>query len=132
MYLIAASLLVLAVYISLLAIEARREARFFESWRAALDRAVRRGAFIIAHVDFASFAREQSRVLARRTAHDFVHVSLGAVRAVERLLTKAVRRLRMHPEFVRPTNESSRTFVRTLSEFKGHLESSRPNLPEAR
>ena len=132
MYLIIAALSLIVFYVAVLAVEAKRGARFFERERARLDKAVRQGAFILAHVDFASFVKEQGRLLAWRIVHDVTHFSLGAVRATERLLTQAVRRLRAHPELARPTAESSRTFVRTLSEFKGQLESSRPKMPEAR
>lgn len=132
MYLIIAALVLVALYVAILVVEAKRGARFFERERARLDRTVRQGVFILAHVDFASFAKEQTRILARRLVHDIAHLSLGLVRAAERLLTQAVRRLRTQPPSARPSAESSRTFVRTLSEFKGQLESSRPKMPEAR
>src|SRR3990167_4233922 len=107
MYFILVTLLLLVIYITLLVREARRGRRFFAAYRERLDRFVGNGAFIARHVDFNSFAREE-----------VIHLS------------RLVRHLRLHTETAPPGGESSRSFVRTLSEFKGHLEATRPEMPE--
>ena|SRR3989344_2021362 len=127
MYSISAALILLIGFIGLLVLEARRGARFFEVYRLRLDRLVAQGTFILEHVDLASFAREECVRLLRRTTHDLAHLGLTSIRAVERLLTRLVRRLRAaESQLVRPSQESTRAFVRTMAEFKGQLEATRP------
>lgn len=131
MYFILLALTLLVGYIAVLVYEARRGTRFLEVRRARLDDMAGKAAFIVRHVDFASFAREELTRLARKAGHDLAHLTLVSVRALERLLTQLVRRLRMHAERAElPARESTRHFVRTLSEFKGHLETTRPEMPE--
>ena len=132
MYFILVTLLLLVIYITLLVREARRGRRFFAAYRERLDRFVGNGAFIARHVDFNSFAREEVIHLSRQGMHILAHRVLLGVRAAERLLTRLVRHLRLHTETAPPGGESSRSFVRTLSEFKGHLEATRPEMPEVR
>ena len=110
--------------------EARRGARFFAPTRARLDRSVEHAKFIFTHVDFAAFLRGEVRHGISRLGHAIAHYSLQAVRATERLLTRLVRYLRTrHPVDTIP-RENVREFVRTLSDFKGHLEATRPKIPE--
>lgn len=132
MYLILVTLLLLTTYIALLMLEARRGTRFFAARRERLDRAVGHIAFIARHVDFNSFAREEAIHLSRQGIHILAHRVLLGVRRAERLLTRLVRHLRLHTETVAPGGESSRSFVRTLSEFKGQLEATRPEMPKVR
>jgi hypothetical protein len=73
---------------------------------------------------------ELTRHFAERVAHDSVHISLLAVRAVERLLTRAVRHLRAEHSVSAPPRESSREFVQTLSDFKEQLKATPPEVPD--
>jgi|SRR3989338_2579426 len=133
MYFIFGAATLIALFVGTLVVEARRQARFFSTYRNQLDRWVEQASFILAHVDFASFAKEEIQRLARRASHDLAHLTLQSVRAVERLLTRLVRRLRTrHPDLSQPAGESTRSFVRTLSEFKGHLEATRPEMSDIR
>lgn len=132
MYFIFIALILLASYVALLAFESGRGERLLARQRARLDRAAQHGAFILAHVDFASFLREEARAAARRLTHDIAHFSLHLVRSVERLLARFVRHLRSTGSADPAPRETTRSFVRTLSEFKGHLEATRPEMPEVR
>jgi hypothetical protein len=126
-----ASLALLAGFLGLTRWEARRGGRFFAGARGALDRRAERVAFVFAHVDFSSFAREESLKLFHEMSHDAARLSLRAVRAMERTLTRLVRNLRMRQASAQlPPRETSREFVKTLSDFKGHLEATRPEMPE--
>lgn len=109
--------------------EAKRGVRYLAPRRSALDAQVRRIEFILAHVDLASFAREESRRLVGRVSHALAHLSLQLVRSVERLLTRAVRHLRAkHQVAPRPTGGETREFVKTLSDFKGRLKETMPEM----
>ncbi|MBU6490974.1 hypothetical protein KGQ25_02365 [Patescibacteria group bacterium] len=111
--------------------EGRRSVRFFESTRARLDRSVRQIEFVFTHVDLGAFLRAETGRVASRVGHDIAHLSLRTVRTVERLLTRLVRHLRpRHTVDTVPPRESSREFVKTLSDFKDHLEANRPEVPE--
>jgi hypothetical protein len=59
-----------------------------------------------------------------------VHFSLLAVRAIERFLTRIVRSLRTRHSADIVPHENAREFVKTLSDFKGHLEETRPDVPD--
>lgn len=132
MYFILISLVLVVGYIALLTLESRRGARFFAPQRTRLDQAVEQGTFILTHVDFASFAAEEAKRLAHRLTHDLAHFSLQSVRTAERLLTRLVRHLRAKNTSTHAPQESPRPFVRTLSEFKGHIKATRPEMPEIR
>ena len=131
-YCILAALVLLASYATLLIIEARRGTRVFAPVRVRLDRAVEQAHFIAEHVDFASFFRAEAKRLALYLSHESAHLALQGVRAVERFLTHIVKRLRLHPEAPVPEGASTRHFVRTLSEFKGHLDTTRPEVAKIR
>lgn len=132
MYFILIALILLVAYLCLLSLESRRSARYLAGYRGRLDALVANASFVASHVDLASFVREESIVLARRAASGAARLALESVRTLERLLARLVRRLHLHTEVARPAGESARHFVRTLSEFKGHLESTRPEMPEIR
>lgn len=133
LYAVAASLVLCAGFLALTAYERRRGARILAAAREALDRKVEHAAFVFAHVDFAAFVREESLRLFHRASHDTAHVSLVAVRSAERALTRLVRNLRTRRASERlAPRETSREFVRTLSDFKGHLEATRPEMPDVR
>ena len=131
-YCILATLVLLAAYILALVLEARRGARFGARYRERLDQLVVQTEFIMAHVDFTSFFRSEAKRLGLYAIHESAHLALQAVRAVERFLTHVVKRLRLHPEAPLPEGASARHFVRTLSEFKGHLDTTRPEMSEVR
>ena len=96
-------------------------------YRLRLDRFVGQGMLIVEHVDLAGFIREESIRLLRRATHDMARFGLTSIRAIERLLIRLVQRLRAaESQLTRPTQESTRSFVRTMAEFKGQLEATRP------
>lgn len=131
-YLILTTLAValLGGFFALTRFEARRGARYFADVRTALDTKVEKFEFIAAHVDWSSFLKEEFERISHRVGHDVAHFSLQSVRATERLLTQLVRHLRTNETARTVTREPVRPFVRTLSEFKGHLEATRPEMPE--
>ena len=110
--------------------EARRGTRFFAPHRARLDKNIERYEFIMTHVDFNSFLREEARRIMHAVAHAVAHLSLQAVRTAERFLTHVVRYLRARRAIDVTPRENAREFVKTLSDFKGHLEANRPEVPD--
>lgn len=124
---ILATLALLAGFLALTRYEAKRGTRFFAPLRTRLDQGIEHIEFILAHVDLGAFLRDEIRGFARRLAHDGAHLSLQAVRAIERFLTGLVRRFRMRQEVDAIPRESARTFVKTLSDFKVHLKTVRPD-----
>lgn len=114
---------VLVGFLILVEYETRRDIRVCANMRARLDAHATRIAFIITHVDFNAFVRENMQRTAHRTAHSCAHTSLMAVRAAERALTRVVQRLRATRVAETPPRENVREFVRTLSDFKDHLHS---------
>ncbi len=110
--------------------EAQKGMRVFARERARLDGNVERVTFILAHIDFGSFLREEVRHIMRRIAHNIAHLSLQAVRATERFLTHLVRYLRTKHAIDTVPHENAREFVKTLSDFKNHLETTRPEIPD--
>lgn len=128
LYLILASLALLGIYFIVTSYEMRRGTRFFESKRVAFDRFVERITFVLTHVDFAAFLRDEVRTVAKRLGHDFVQISLQGIRAVERLLTRVMKHLRSQNPMKSVSRESARPFIETLSNFKEHLASTRPQM----
>ena len=124
------SLALLAGFFALLSREAKRGMRMFANGRARIDEAVTRVTFVLSHVDFATFVRDLATSMMHRIAHDVAHFSLLAVRVVERLLTRLVRYLRIRHANEAVPNESAREFVKTLSDFKGQLETTRPKVSD--
>ena len=109
--------------------EAQKGVRYFAPRRAALDVQVGRIEFILTHVDFNSFAREEGRRLFGLVSHALAHLSLQLVRSVERLLTRAVRHLRtQHKAAPSVSGGETREFVKTLSDFKGRLKDTMPEM----
>jgi hypothetical protein len=124
------SVVFFAGFLILTSYEARRGARFLAPQRTVFDTRVTRFNFILEHVDFESFAREQIRVLIAHVAHDVAHLSLISVRSVERLLTRLVRQLRTRHGIATASATAPRAFVKTMSDFKQHLITNRPPVPE--
>lgn len=110
--------------------EARRGVRVFAEKRARFDRDVERVEFILKHVDLGAFLRDEVRRLIARVSHDIAHLSLQAVRAAERLLTRLVRHLRSKHEVDMAPRETARPFVKSLSDFKDRLKATRPEVGE--
>ena len=127
---ILATLALLFGFFALTWYEAQRGTRFFAAPRARLDRNIEQIEFILTHVDLNAFLRAETRRIGARIGHDGAHLSLQAVRAAERLLTRVVRRLRAQHSVETAPRESSREFVKALSDFKGHLDATRPEIPE--
>lgn len=124
------SLLLLVGFFVLTSYETRRGVRFFVLQRERLDRIVERTEFIVENVNLGEFLRDEIHHLIGRIGHDIVHFSLIAVRAVERLLTNLVRRLRTHPIVDEAPRETAREFVKTLSDFKGSLNATHPEITD--
>lgn len=123
------SLVLFGGFFFLASLERARGARVLAAYRDRLDAQIGRIEFIIAHVDFKSFAREEVRRLATQSGHALAHLSLRAVRAVERGLTRVVRYLRArHGVEVHPVGET-REFVKTLTDFKDRLKDTMPEVP---
>ncbi len=108
--------------------ETTRGVRFFAQRREQLDSRVRHIEFIVQHVDLAGFLRSEVQHFATRVGHDAVHLSLQAVRVVERLLTRTVRYLRSRHMRSEAPRESAREFVKTLSAFKDNLKGKHPDI----
>ena len=128
------SLVLFVSFFVLTKIEARRGMRFFAQSREQLDQYVGRVEFVFTHVDLASFLREEFEMLMHRLGHDIAHLSLQTVRAVERFLARLVRQMRSKDAATPGTlpRETSREFVKTLADFKGQLEATRPEMSEVR
>jgi hypothetical protein len=108
--------------------EERCGARVLAPHRAKLDMQVSRVEFVLERVDLAAFLKEESRRALGRAGHALAHLSLRSVRAMERLLARLVRKLRAeHAVEVRPAGET-REFVKTLSDFKGRLKDTMPEM----
>lgn len=124
------ALALLAGFLILSWYETQRGVRVLASSRARLDRSIARIEFILTHVDFAMFLRDELRRLLESAGHRVAQLSLELVRAVERLLTRLVRHFRTRSAADQAPRESVREFVKTLSDFKGQLETTRPPMPE--
>ena len=125
------SLILLTGFVILTIIEERRGARVFAAPRARLDEHVTRASFIVAHVDWSAFVRDSVSRGMGRFAHGAAHLSLRAVRAVERFLTRIVRHLRLRHAAEPAPGAEAREFVKTLSDFKkGPLQEARPEVPD--
>ncbi len=124
------SLALLGGFLVLTDYETRRGIRFFAQERARLDRNVERIEFVLAHVDLGVFLRDEVRRLAGRLGHDIAHISLQSVRATERLLTRLVMHLRSRHDINTTPRESTRAFVKTLSDFKSRLKATHPEISD--
>ncbi len=127
--LIATALILLSGFLVLSIYETNRGTRYFEGFRATFDQRVEKTQFILTHVDLQEFLYDEVRHLSTRFGHYIVHLVLQVVRFVERFLTRLVRRLRTRQVSEAVSREPSREFVKTLSDFKEHLEVTRPNVP---
>lgn len=110
--------------------EVRRGVRVYAAQRDRLDKTVERIEFVLQHVDLGSFLRDEMRRLVARLSHDIAHLSLQAVRATERLLTRLVMHLRSKHSVDTAPRGNVREFVKTLSDFKGGLKATHPEVGE--
>jgi hypothetical protein len=122
------ALALLAGFFALIEYEVRRGVRLFAEKRARLDRNVERVEFVLQHVDLSAFTRDEVRRIVGRVSHDIAHLSLQVVRAAERLLTRLVRHLRSRHTIDTAPRESTRAFVKTLSDFKDRLKKTHPEV----
>lgn len=131
--LILLSLALIGAFFAVTDYEMRRGARFFAPARARLDERIERVIFIVTHVDFGAFVQDEARRLIGRASHDLAHLSLQFVRATERLLTRLVRSLRArYAGAAAPNGEKTRTFIKTLADFKVRLKETAPDNIEVR
>src|SRR3989344_3835844 len=128
--LIIVTIAMLVGFLALTDYEKRRGVRLYALYRDRLDRIVARTEFIMENVNLGEFLRDEVRHFAGRIGHDAVHFSLVVVRAAERVLTNLIRRLRTHPEVDIAPRATAREFVKTLSDFKGSLNATHPEIQE--
>ena len=117
-------------FFALTGYEVRRGARVFSVQRERLDHNVERIQFVLQHVDMGAFVRDEIRRFVAWLSHYIAHLSLQAVRAVERLLTRIVRYLRSRHASDTAPRENVREFVKTLADFKGSLKATHPEVGE--
>lgn len=110
--------------------ETRRGMRFFMPLRVRLDQDVEHITFILTHADFETFVINEVRHMTSRIGHTLVHFSLQTVRAAERLLTHLIQHLRRKHSVDTVPRESIREYVKTLSNLKDHLKTTRPEVPD--
>ena len=125
-----ATIALLGGFVMLTSYEARRGVRLFAAPRARLDRNIERIEFVLENVDLGAFLRDEIRRFISRLGHDLAHLSLQVVRATERLLTRLVRYLRSRHAVDTVPRESTREFVKTLSDFKGRLKATHPEISD--
>lgn len=120
---ILSTLLVLLGFLLWTWVEARQGFRVLAGPRRRLDREVSRTAFIIRHIDWGAFVAHVGKSAAARVAHDIVHSLLVIVRATERTLTRAIRRLRERVASHAPANEPEEgsQLIATLVRFRRNL-----------
>jgi hypothetical protein len=124
------ALVLLIGFFALTWYETEHGVRLYGPLRTRLDRNVERIEFILGHVDLGAFLRDEIHHFARRIGHDSVHLSLIVVRAIERLLTRLVRYFHMRQAVDAAPRESARAFVKTLSDFKGGLKATHPEISD--
>jgi hypothetical protein len=117
--------LLLSGFLALTQYETTAGTRFFEDERSRFDRFVTRWLFVYEHVDFVAFFRDIASMALHHVGHTLTHVSLQVVRWVERLLTRLIRFFHAREAALEP-RESTRAFVKTLSDFKEHLRATAP------
>ncbi len=110
--------------------EMRRGVRVCSVQRQWIDEHAERAEFLFQHVDLSGFVRSEIERVVARVGHDLVHLSLQVVRAVERLLTRAVRYLRSRHATDEAPREQAREFVKTLADFKGSLKATHPEVSD--
>ena len=130
LFIITATLALLGGFVALTMSETARGTRVFGVMRSRFDVQAERIAFIMAHVDFGAFLRDEIQHALARFGHATATLSLNTVRAAERLLTRVVRHMRQeHAESIAP-RESAREFVKTLANFKDTINATHPEVSD--
>ncbi|MFZ1075616.1 MAG: hypothetical protein WAN50_04555 [Minisyncoccia bacterium] len=125
------SLALLIGFFALTWFEERRGARVFAEERTRFDQTIARIEFIWNHVDFGAFVKDEVHRFATSIGHDTVQFTLHTVRSIERVLTRLARYFRAQRAAVDVVpRESSRTFVKTLNDFKGRLKATHPKVSD--
>ena len=124
--LIIATTLLTGGFVWLVEYETRTGVRYAAARRAHLDSTVERLQFLVTHVDLLSLLREWVGHVASRMWHQTIELSLHAVRAVERFLTRIVRSFRSRQPTEIRQSENAREFVKQLTEFKEQLQGPPP------
>lgn len=115
-------------FLALTRFEMRRGGvRYMATRRHMLDVEVDRWKSAVEHIDVPVMVNGAVRTLSARLAHDVAHGTLVAVRFIERMLTRAVRALRMHhaTTVISTTAHPSSDFVATMKDFKEELRNGR-------
>ncbi len=126
------SIALLCGFLALTCYETGRGARFFMNYRARFDYFTGRINFIIEHVNFSEFIRDEMVHFFSRMAHGIAHFFLVIVRGAERLLTRLIRKIRSSPEIDIAPRETAREFVKTLSDFKDNLKAVHPEISDVK
>ncbi|MEK9160573.1 MAG: hypothetical protein AAB440_00855 [Patescibacteria group bacterium] len=120
-------------FLFLNSVEQKKGARILSGMRSALDARVARATGVVAHVDFSAFLWNLSKDVTGRLVHDIAHVSLIAVRSLERLLTRLVRFIRSRVHAPQVVEGKRSAFVETITYFKKTLRRSKETTePEER
>lgn len=121
------SLILFGAFLALTHRESERGVRYFARERANLDAEADRWSLAVAHIDVPTFIRTGLRALVARLVHDAAHGSLIVVRFIERLLTRAVRALRIRhaSTAISASAAPSSDFVATMKDLKEELRSGR-------
>lgn len=114
--LVLSSVVLFSGFLLLTRLEERRGIRYFSNARHALDVQVSTIHARVRTTDFGESIALFLRRTGHKVLHDVAHISLLAVRWVERTLTRAVRSLRAK----RPQQAPS-AFVATMTDFKRDL-----------
>lgn len=116
--LVLSSIVLFVGFLFLTRAEERRGVRYFPSTRDALDARVSTMSVQALNTDIGETTASFLRRVGHRILHDVAHISLLAVRWVERTLTRAVRSLR-----AKRAQQAPSAFVATMTDFKRDLRS---------
>jgi hypothetical protein len=119
------ALVLVISFVVLVGYEERRGVRFFAHAREGFDARITRLQFILTHVDLVAFAKEELRRVGSQLSHVLVVLSLRAVRAIERLLTRLIIYLRTRHPIDTPQEDETRPFLKALTDFKDRLKNTR-------
>lgn len=116
--LVLSSIVLFVGFVFLTRFEERRGMRYFPKTREALDGRVSAIGSKARTMDLGESTASFLRRLGHRLLHDVAHISLLAVRWVERTLTRVVRSLR-----AKRAEQAPSAFVATMTDFKRDLRS---------
>ncbi len=125
LFLVGIPLLLLGSFVALTRYETESGVRVWAERRMRFDLGVERWSAFLANVDFVALFRDGVSFALHHAGHALTHASLVVVRWVERLLTRLIRFFHAREAALEP-GESTRAFVKTLSEFKEQLRSTIP------